>query len=68
MDEDVATVEVAVDDAGVMGVEVVEPLKDLPCQLLERLDEDVMVALPVLTAGRLNRPVGSTASNASSPP
>jgi hypothetical protein len=68
IDEDVAAVEVAVDDAGVVDVEVVEPLEDLSRQLLERLDEDMMVALPVLAAGRPNRTIGSTASNASSSP
>jgi hypothetical protein len=39
IDEDVAAVEVTVDDAGVMGVEVVESLEDLPCPLLSALME-----------------------------
>lgn len=48
IDEDVAAVEVAVDDAGVVGVEVVEPLDDLARPLLERLDGDVAVSVAVL--------------------
>lgn len=48
IDEDVAAVEVAVDDAGVVGVEVVEPLEDLARPLLERLDGDVAVSVAVL--------------------
>jgi hypothetical protein len=39
IDEDVAAVEVTVDDAGVMGVEVVESLEDLPRPLLSALME-----------------------------
>jgi len=48
IDEDVAAVEVAVDDAGAVGVEVVETLQDLARPLLERLDGDVAVAVAVL--------------------
>ena len=48
VDEDVAAVEVAVDDAGVVGVEVVESEEDLARPLLERLDGDVAVAVAVL--------------------
>jgi hypothetical protein len=53
-----------VDDAGVVGVQVVEPLEDLPRPLLERLDGDVAVALPVLAQAPRRADLGDEVEHA----
>lgn len=64
VDEDVAAIEVAVDDAGVVGVEVVEAEEDLPGPLLQRLDGDVPVAGAVLAEAAGVADLGDEAEDA----